>query len=146
MAICRKVARSQDPAVGPNNPLSVDDFLAEMVKRVNAPPTNFQPTPLNDPRWTESVTAHIYGDVERAFIKAGRLSGSNRAGHSDELEKLKAWMLRQQKNPHLKVPEFFVQKTALPFATGILVERRPDRIEVLMNIQRFSPTQMSDLT
>ncbi|MGR3635008.1 MAG: hypothetical protein ACU0BK_03685 [Shimia sp.] len=146
MAICRKIDQLQDPAAGPDNPLPIDIFLAEMVKRVNAPRIIFQPKRLNDLLWTESVTAYVYSGIERAFVKAGRLPGSKRAGHKTELEKLKAWVLRQTKNPYLKVPKFFVQKTALLFAAGILEERRPDRIEVLMSIQRCSPTEMSDLT
>lgn len=146
MAICRKVERLQDPKVGPNNPLPVDAFLAEMVTRVNAPRIIFQPKRLKDLLWTESMNAYVYAGIESAFVKAGRLPGSNRAGHNAELKKLKAWAMRQAKHPQLAVPKFFVQKSALLFAAGILKERRRDRIGILMNIQDHSPTKRSDLT
>lgn len=146
MAICRKVEQLQDPSVAPNNPLPVDVFLAEMVKRVNAPRIIFQPKRLNNLLWTENVTAYVYAGIETAFVKAGRIPGSKRAGHKVKLEKLKAWVEEQEADPHRTVHEFFVQETALLFAAGILEERRRDRIAVLVSIQSCAPTEMLDLT
>lgn len=146
MAICRKVERLQDPAVGPDNPLPVDDFLTAMKRRVNAPRIELEPKRLNNHLWTESVTAYVYAGIEKAFVKAGRLPGSNRAGHKAELEDLRAWVEEQEQAPSRKVPEFFVQKAALLFADGILGERRRDRIDVLMRINYCTPTGTSDLT
>lgn len=135
----------QDPSVGPDNPLPVDIFLADMVKRVNAPRIILKLTRLKDHLLTESVTAYVYAGIEKAFVKAGQLPGSNRAGHKVKLKKLKAWVQRQARNPNRKIPKYFVQNNALLFANGILDKRRRERIVVLMNIQNSTQTAKSDL-
>lgn len=145
MALRRKINRLQDSSVGPNNPLPVDVFLRGMSATKNAPRIVFTPRRLGDHLWTESILAYVYAGIERAFFAAGRMPGGNRAGHVNELNKLRTWVERQEKRPTLRMPKFFTQKTALLFSMGILEERRRDRIEVISNIEHFSPTRTADL-
>lgn len=145
LPLCRKIEQLQDPSVSPNNPLPVDTFLANMDKRVNAPRIVLKPKRLKNHLWTESVLAYVYASIEKAFVSAGRLPGSNRAGHKAELKKLKSWVQRQATSPTGTIPKDFVHKNALLFAAGILDERRQERIAVLMNIQNSSRTRESDL-
>lgn len=145
LPLCRKIEQLQDPSVGPNHPLPVDNFLAKMDKRINAPRIVLKPKRLKDHLWTESVTAYVYAGIEKAFVRAGRLPGSNRAGHKAKLKELKSWAQQQATLPLSTIPKDFVRKNALLFAAGILDERREERIAVLMNIQNSSRTRKSDL-
>ncbi len=145
MALARKIDRLRDPSVGPDNPLPVDAFLTEMVKRKHAPRVVFQPRRLKDRLWTESLIAYVYAGIEKAFVRAGMLPGSNRSGHARELRRLLTWVRNQERQPERRVPKFFAEKTALLFSKGILEERRRERIAVIHRIRLCSPSVKSDL-
>lgn len=140
-----EIDRTSDASVAPPRPLPIDDFLAEMGKRKNAPGIVINPKRLKDELWTESVTAFVYAGIERAFVAAGRMPGENTSGHTRELQNLIAWVNRQLDEPRSEVPDFFAVKTARLFASGILKDRREERIEVLHRIRDASPSDCSDL-
>lgn len=145
MALGIEIDRLQDPKVYPADPLPVDIFLADMIKRKHAPRIVFTPKRLGDQLWTESIWAYVYAEIERAFVAAGRMPGGNRSGHVGELRTLRAWIEGQEECPSRGVPQFFTQKTTLLFSKGILEERRRDRIEVISNIEHHSPSEAPDL-
>lgn len=145
LVLRQRINLMEDPRIEPRNPLPVDDFLAEMVTRVNAPRIVHQPERKGDHLWTQSVTDSVYAGIERAFVKAGLLPGSNRAGYKSQLKTLKNWTVSQERNPHRVLPRFFVQRTASLFAKGILKERRLERIGVLNQIARSLPTDLAAL-
>ena len=145
IVLARKIDRNNDPSVRPNNPLPVDVFLSDMVKRKNAPRIKFRPRRLKGETWTESTTAYVYARIEAAFVKAGKLPGGNRSGQVRELQELKAWIEEQEKSPSRATPKYFTQKTTFLFTKGILEERRKDRIEVISNIEHCTPSRRADL-
>lgn len=145
LVLRQRINLHKDAGIKPRNPLPIDNFLSEMVTRVNAPRVVHQPKRKGDHLWTESVSDYVYSGIERAFVKAGMLPGNNRAGYKSQLKKLKTWAVSQEQNPRRALPRSFVQTNAKLFAKGVLRERRLERIGVLYEIERSSPTDLTAL-
>lgn len=145
MAIRRKIDKTGNPNAKPNNPLPVDHFPEKMAQKKSAPRVILKPRKFGKHLYTASITAYVYAEIEAAFVRAGGLSGGNRAGYLGMLRKLLKWIGDQEKRPDRAVPKWFIQRTSLLFRQGILEDSRKRRIEVIMQIGTYTPTKRDDL-
>lgn len=143
--LSQAIEAAGDTSLQPKSTLPVDDFLAEMELRKNAPRLIFEPTRLGNVLWTESLTLFTYAEIEQAFTSASLLPGCNVPGYLVELHECLAWVEEKIADQATPVPEHFATRTAQLFLGVVLEDRRKERVPVLQRIERDGAGLNSDL-